>query len=147
MRTEFSPLRLEPDPLDDPFLLTLKLSQCRRSPHAGDDRVRLVAAERVEACERQVEARPVDALQRSADLLGCPLVDVTDEAEGDVVVFRVDPARSGQSAAEQREREGEGGGDFQGGEETRHASLPYHALTTMRIVGCFGVWRGGIGCA
>ena len=43
---------------------------CRRRPHAGDDRMRLVPAEGVEAGERKLEARPVDALERLADLVG-----------------------------------------------------------------------------
>ena len=48
------------------------------------------------------------------------IVDVADEAQRDVVVFRVDPARAGQAPAQQRQRRRDLARDFQADEQAGH---------------------------
>ena len=52
--------------------------------------------------------------------MGDFVVDVADEAQCQVIVLRIDPARTRQSAAQRRQRLPDIGRNFDTGEETRH---------------------------
>ena len=66
----------------------------------------------------------MDPVERVGDLVGDMALDVADEAQRHMVVFDVDPARSGQAAAQQGQRKGGVTRNFEGGEKTRHGELP-----------------------
>ena len=48
------------------------------------------------------------------------VVDVADEAQGDVIILRIDPARARQAAAQHRQRLRDLGRNLDAGEKTRH---------------------------
>ncbi len=43
------------------------------------------------------EGRPLDPVEHLGDRVGGPVIDIADEAQRQMVVFRVDPARAGQA--------------------------------------------------
>ena len=65
------------------------------------------------------------------DFVGDRVVDVADEAQRQVIIFRIDPARARQPAAQHRQRLADIGGDFETGEEARHGETltGSHALS------------------
>ena len=70
-------------------------------------------------CDSRI-VKPSEWLSRSsssADLVGDVIVDVADEAQRDVVVFRIDPAGPAEAAAFEREGELHVAGNFEAGKE------------------------------
>ena len=90
-------------------------SMQRRRPAltSGDHRARLAAAERGEPVEPQFEAAALHSAEQPGDLVRECVVDVADEAQRDVIVFGIDPARARQAAAQDRQRLGYDCGEFQ----------------------------------
>ena len=84
--------------------------------------------------QMQLERAALDAAEHRGDLLGDHVVDVADEAQRQVIIFRIDPARARQSAAQHAERLPDVGGDFDTGEETRHGDFRF----TMRALHAHG---------
>ena len=70
--------------------------------------------------EAHLEAAAPHAVEQRGDVVREAIVDVADEAQRDVVVFRVDPARAGQAAAQQRQRRRDLARDFQADEQAGH---------------------------
>ena len=72
------------------------------------------------ALQCDVERLAIDPEQQRGDLVGRDAVDIADEAQGDVVIFGVDPARAREAAAQIGERVADLGRYFQPREQTRH---------------------------
>src|SRR5437868_3669763 len=88
------------------------------------------------------------------------VIDVADESQGEMVIFPVDPARTRQAAAQQRQRFGQFGRYFQARKQSRHdrllannvqlddlartrttssstfGKMPFTILATPAVVGC-----------
>ena len=74
----------------------------------------------------QLERPAFDAAKHGGDLMGDIVIDVANEAQCQVIVFRVDPARARQAAAQCRERLPYIERNFDPGEETRHGETFNH---------------------
>src|ERR1700739_3105361 len=61
--------------------------------------------------------------QHPGDLARQSTVDIADKPKRDVVVLWIDPARSGETAAHHGERLGDGGRNFEAGEQAGHDKL------------------------
>src|SRR3972149_6722828 len=109
----FAALGIEPDPLHQPFKLGLQLVELARRRNAGNDRARAAAAERGEPLELHLEGPPRDTGQHGHYLAGEAGVDVADEAQGQVIVGRIGPARAGQAAPQGRQRQSDISGNFE----------------------------------
>lgn len=80
----------------------------------------LAVGERPEPGDAHLHGRAMHAVERVDDLVGHPVIDVTDEAQCDVIVLGIDPARTAQSAAQKGEHEARLGRDLKPGEQSRH---------------------------
>src|SRR5262249_60545558 len=98
-------------------MLGLQLDQRRDGGGGGDYRARPAAAERREALETELETPPVDLVEERSDLVREHVVDVADEAQREMIVLRIDPARARQASAQHRQRERDIPGNFEGGEQ------------------------------
>src|SRR5688572_24718515 len=87
--------------------------------------MRLLRAEGADAGQGQREGRPVNTVERVSDLVGDVAFDIADKAQGQMIVFDVDPAGPGQSAAQQRQRKSGITRYFEGGEKSRHGQAPF----------------------
>ena len=125
MRREFARIGVDAETLADAVDLALQRVEIGRSGGAGIDRMRLPRPEGADARQRQREGRPADAVERVGDLVGDMAFDIADEAQRHVVVFDVDPAGSGQAAAQQGKRKRGVTRNFEGGEKTRHGQAPF----------------------
>jgi hypothetical protein len=63
--------------------------------------MRFLRAEGTNAFEPELEFRPVDRVVALYDFIGRTAVDITDEAQGDVVILHIDPSCSGEATAQQ----------------------------------------------
>ena len=88
------------------------------------DRMRFSVAEEARAGQREHELSPPHPVERLGDLVGRPVVDIADEAKGDVKILAVDPSRPGDAAAQKREAHGRALRDFEGSEQSRHGEFP-----------------------
>ena len=119
----FSSLRLQPHPLHQPLVLGLQLHQGLCRPQRRDDRTRFAPAEGLEILHPQLERLTPHASQQGCDFVRDHVVDVADEAQRHMIVLGVDPARAGQSAAQNRERLPDVGGNFETGKKARHDTI------------------------
>jgi len=101
MRSEFAGIWRQPDALADPLDLALQGIHLRRLRNAGPDRMRFLRAEGTNAFEPELEFRPIDPVEAFYDFIGRAAVDITDKAQGDVVIFHIDPSCSGEATAQQ----------------------------------------------
>src|ERR1700761_8298371 len=62
----------------------------------------LAQAEMPDRCQRDVETRRMDVAERGIDILGLALVDLADEAQGEMVIPGIDPFRARQARRHQR---------------------------------------------
>src|SRR4051794_13801048 len=96
MGRELAGFRLEPELAQEPFLLGLHLVHCALAGGAGENSAGLRPAETVETVdgdgERVAAAR---VAENGIHFLRHTVVDVTNEAQGDVIVLRIDPACPG----------------------------------------------------
>jgi len=99
-----------------------------------DHRARLAAAEAGQALHLHFERLPVDPEQHRGDLVGGDPIDVADEAQGDVIIFGVDPAGAGKAASQAGKRVADLGRDFQSGKQTRHRWDSRCLGLTLRII-------------
>jgi len=106
-----------------PLLLGLQLHKDRLRPRPDDDGARLVAAKGGKFVKRDRERRAANGVERMGHVVGDALVHVADEAQGDVVVFGVDPARAIEAAAQASEALGHGRRNFEGREQSGHVLL------------------------
>src|SRR5712691_8637102 len=120
MRDELAAFRLEPNPLHQPLVLGLQLHHGLARPERGHDGARLAPAEGFEILHGELECRAPHPPQQRCDLVRDHVVDIADEAQRDVIIFGIGPARARQPAAERGERLRDVGRDFKTGEEARH---------------------------
>ena len=64
--------------------------------------------------------RAADVVERLGDVVRRPRVDIADEAQRDVIVGGLEPARADHAAARQRDLADDGLRQLQSGEQTRH---------------------------
>jgi hypothetical protein len=123
VRRVLSSLRLEPKPLQQAVVFGLQLDErsCRRG--RGNDSARLAAAKRRQAVQAKLERLPMDAAKNASDFVGQGVVDVTDEPQREMVVFRVDPTRPRQAAAHHGEGLANRLRHFDSGEQAGHDNL------------------------
>jgi len=101
MRRELAGVRLKTDALADPLDLALQGEHVRRLREPGPDRVRLFGAEGTDALQPELEFRSIYPVQPVDDLIGRAAIDIADEAQGDVIIFNVDPPGSRETTAQQ----------------------------------------------
>src|SRR3954464_2817891 len=131
MRRELAPFRLEPNAAQQPLMFGLQLHQRGRGSDERDDGARPVAAESRKRIELDLESLAPDLAEDEGGLARDGFIHVADEAQSDVIIFRIDPARPRQTATRVGNRASYVGGDFQGGEETRHGKLTNHLEQRM----------------
>jgi len=124
MRRELAWIGRQAEPLADAVDLALQPRQVGGSRDAGPHCMRLLAAEGADAGERHLERGAVNPVEGVGDLVGDMALDIADETQRQMVVFDIDPARSGQPAAEQGQRESGITRNFEGGEKTWHVKPP-----------------------
>ena len=90
----------KPDALHQPLLLGLHIEQGLRRRHRCDHGARLAAAERRQPVQMKFECVAFDAAKQRGDFVRDHIVDVADEAQRQVIILRIDPARARQSAAQ-----------------------------------------------
>ena len=96
----------------------------------------LRAAERGQAIEPQLEILAPDLAEHPGDFLRDFVIDIADEAQRQMVVFGIDPARARQPAAQQRQRFAQRGRYFQTCEQSRHCrSRSNHDCIGFAMVG------------
>src|SRR3974377_2423380 len=120
MRHVLAPFRCKADALHQPFVFSLYVKEGLLLRHGGRYRTRLAAPKGGEALQVQFESVALDPAQQGGNFMGDQVVDVADETQCQVVIFRIDPARSRQSAAQHTKRLANVGWDFDTGEKTRH---------------------------
>jgi hypothetical protein len=89
--------------------------------------VGLLIAKLTDALKTHGEGGRADHLQRACDIGLGRAVDLTDEAQGEMKRFGVDPARTRNTAAKERKRRPESSWKSEGGEQARHRDC-YKAL-------------------
>jgi len=87
--------------------------------------MRLLLAERTDPRQRHGEGGPPHPVERVGDVVGDMALDVADEAQRQMIVLDVHPARAGQAAPEQGKGERGVARNFEGGEKTRHDEPPF----------------------
>src|SRR5215813_1139759 len=122
MRRVLASLRLEPNPLHQPFVLGLELHQSLLRCERGHDRTRPAPAEGFEILHPQFECLPPHPIQHGRDLVRDNVIDVADKAQRHVIILGVDPARARKPATQQGQRLANIGGNFETGEEARHGN-------------------------
>ena len=115
--------RMQPETAHESLDIGLELAElrCRLDPREHGPRP--VAAEAAELVERDRQRRRPDIVQEAVDVMGHAPVDIAEKAQGDVVVGGLDPARTDQPTAMQRQGRGDLGGNLQGSEQPRHSSI------------------------
>ena len=112
------------DALHQPLMLGLHVEQSLRlrAPTATTARG-LRPPNEHQPFQMKIESPALDAAEHQGDFLRDHVVHVADEAQRQMIILRIDPARARQSAAQHDERLADIGGNFDTGEETRHGSL------------------------
>eukprot|EP00903_Cladosiphon_okamuranus_P002486 g2484.t1 len=100
MRNVFAPLCRQLQPLQDPLLFGLQFGQFRAWFNPCPDSMRLAVAEGAEASQPDLDRIATDAVQRIDDLVGGAVIDITDETQGQMIVFRIDPAGTPKASPE-----------------------------------------------
>src|SRR4029453_7852203 len=86
----------------------------------GKDRARLVAAEAAKPVELELERSSSDLAQGEGEVMRGRAVDIADEAERQMVILRIDPARTGEPRAQHRQPRGDALRNLDGREESGH---------------------------
>src|SRR6478735_7520849 len=124
MGGEFAPFGIEPHALHHPLKFGLQLDQRPARLDGGDHCPRLAAAEALQALQLDLERLAVDPKQHRGDFVRRHAVDIADEAQGDVIIFGIDPARARKAATQIGKGLANLGRNFQSGKQTRHRSTP-----------------------
>ena len=124
MGRELAGFRRQPDPAHDPLVLGLQLDERLARLHRNIERMRLVAAERAEPGQRHFERALAHRIEHVGNVVGGSFADIADEAQGDVEVFRLDPAGGAEPALQAGEVVCHAFRDFEAGEEAGHGQPP-----------------------
>ena len=128
VRRELAGLQRKSDPPHHPLFLRLEIEDLRRGNDPCEDRARFASAEGVEAIDGDLQRlTPASFLQHLINFARHPLVDVADEAKGDVVEFGIDSACARQAAAKRRQGLTDVRGDLDASEQTWHGTPPHIA--------------------
>jgi len=104
MRHELVAIGRQAGPYHRRFDLVAQVLQGRREPHPRpQEPYALAVAEMADAGEVHFESRRPQAPKRQVDVGGDARIDVADETQGQVQVFRRHPAQIGQAAEQDRE--------------------------------------------
>ena len=120
MRQIFARLGLEAEPPEPPLLLGLKIEKRRLRLDPRDDRARPGAAEQIEPLEADERRGPTNLGEGLDHVPRHARIDVADEAQGDVVVRGLHPARAHNAAAREGDLRRDALRNFQSREKTRH---------------------------
>src|SRR6476659_4714630 len=123
MRREFAALGIEPEPLHQPFEFGLQLAQRPARLDRRDHRPRFLAAKALQALHLDLERLAVDPKQHRGDFIRRHAVDIADEAQGDVIIFGIDPACAGKAATQIGKALADLGRNFQSSKQTRHRKI------------------------
>ena len=123
MRRVMTRLERRAEPAQQALLRRLELEQRGRGNDPCMERFRPRPAKGVEALDLNPEGAPAQTRERLGDVSGRGIIDVADEAEGDVIGLRFDPARAGQAAAHQRKPVADLARHLDGGEQTGHGTI------------------------
>jgi hypothetical protein len=63
--------------------------------------MRFLGAEGADALQPKLEFGPIYPVQPVDDLIGRAAIDIADEAQGNVIIFNVDPPGSRETTAQQ----------------------------------------------
>src|SRR5262245_12332201 len=124
VRREFPRLGLETDALQRGLDLLLEVQQRAVGAHAGPKRPRVLAAELADTGKLKLEARSADGKQRIIDVVTDVLGDLADEAECQVELVIVGPARARHAALQSHKAVADDFGQFQRDEEADHQRAP-----------------------
>src|SRR5262245_20064398 len=91
-----------------------------RRPDAGKNGPRLAAAETAETGHFELERRRHDLAERRLEVPRRGPVHIADEAQGAVIVLRVDSARAGETGAKNGQALGQALRNLDGGKESGH---------------------------
>src|ERR1700684_1709111 len=120
VRCVFARLGFNSDTPQAMLLFGLQIHQRRLCLHLGHDRARLVAAKPAQSFEANERLRPTDVAEGLVDVASGARIDVANESKRDVVILGLEPARTDDSAAHQRELTHDGVWEFEAGEQARH---------------------------
>src|SRR4051812_10909475 len=126
MRREFASLRLEPDAPHQPLMFGLQFHKRRRGSDQRDNGARPVSAESRQGIELDLESLAPDLAEDEGRLARDGFIHVADEAQRHMIIFGIDPACPRQAPTRAGNHASYVGGDFQGGEKTRHGKLTNH---------------------
>ena len=121
---EFPRLGFESDALERRLDLLLKVQQRAVGAHARPQRARVLAAELTHAGELELEARRVDGEQRIIDVVTDILGDLADEAERQMELMVIHPARAGYATLQHAEALADAFRQFERDEEADHQRAP-----------------------
>src|SRR3954447_352597 len=136
MRRIFAHFGIETDPPHQALVLALPFHHPLGWRDGGDHGAWLAAAERLQAVEPQLEILATDLAEQPGNLLRDVFIDVPDKAERHVIIFRIDPARAGQPAAQQRQLVAQRFRYLQTGKQPRHR----HTLIRLQARFRYQTW-------
>src|SRR5882757_7132743 len=123
MGDELAPFGIEPQALHQPLQLGLQFDQRPARLDGSDHRARFLAAETLQALHLDLERLAVDSKQQRGDFVRRHAVDISDEAQGDVIIFGIDPACAGKAATQIGKLLADLGRNFQSCKQTRHRKI------------------------
>src|SRR4051794_31028044 len=123
MGNELASFGIKPEALHQPLQLRLQLDQRPARFDGGDHRARFLAAETLQPLHFHFERLAVDSKQQRGDFIRRDAVDIADEAQGDVIIFGIDPACAGEAATQIGKLLADLGRNFQSSEQTRHRKI------------------------
>ena len=115
MRLEIAPLRRQSCIARRAFVGPPQRLESLRRLDIGKDRARLAAAETAEAVQPELERRRDDLAESGGKVPRRVPINIADEAQRQVIILRIDPARTRYPGAEQGETLGDAGRDLDGG--------------------------------
>jgi len=120
MRLEVSPLGRKPSLAGGPLIRSAQGGKPFGRRESGKNRARFVAAEAAKPVQLELEGSGGDLAQGEREVMRGRAVDIADEAEREVIVLGINPARAGEPRAEQRQPRGDALRNLDGGEESGH---------------------------
>ena len=135
MRRKLARLGRNADPSQPPLLLGLQIDQARISLELRHDRARPAGAEPAQGFEADPRRRATDFAKSLGDVAREAVVHIADEAQRDMIVFRIEPARADAAAARERHLGRDARRQFQSREQARQEALlsQFDSNTIVRL--------------